>query len=128
MRAPGGKMGKDSFSYDQKLFSAHEQLPELRPGDNSNSEETNATIIETSPGKSSCSGCLKLGQTEQWQHTTENGWQRCFLSLQLFCRISLLLIGKLRDSGRCKLDVQLFNHRLSSYCSTASSFFCVMLC
>lgn len=121
-------MGKDSFSYDQKLFSVQEQLPELCPGDNSNSEETNATIIETSPGKSSCSGCLKLGQTEQWQHTTENGWQRRFLSLQLFCRISLFLIGKLRDSGHCKLDVQLFNHHLSSYCSTASSFFCVMLC
>lgn len=37
------------------------------PETNSNSEETNATIIEISPGKSYCSGCLKLGQTEQWQ-------------------------------------------------------------
>jgi len=67
VRAPSGKMGKDSFSYNQKLFSAHKQLPELRPRDNSKSEEMNATIIETSPGKSYCSGHLKLGQTEQWQ-------------------------------------------------------------
>ena len=83
MRAPGGKMGKDSFSYNQKLFSAHEQLPELCPGDNSNSEETNAAIIETSPGKSYCSGCLKLGQTEQWQQHNRKWMAERFLSLQL---------------------------------------------
>lgn len=45
-----------------------------------------------------------------------------------FCRISLLLIGKLRDPWCCKLDVRLFNHCLPSHCSAAVSFFCALLC
>lgn len=45
-----------------------------------------------------------------------------------FCRIALLLIGKLRHPRCCKLDVRLSNHRLPSHCSTAPSFFCVLLC
>lgn len=74
VRVQGGKRAKDSFSYDQKLLSAHKQLHEQRPGDKSNSKETNATITETSPGKSYCSGCLKLGQTEQWWQQHNRKW------------------------------------------------------
>lgn len=66
VRAQSRKVGKDSFSYDEKL-PPHKQLRELRPSHSSNSEQTDATLTETSLGKSYCSGCSKLGQAEQWQ-------------------------------------------------------------
>lgn len=123
LRVPDGKRGEDSY-YNQ-LSSAHEQLPELCPGDNSSTEETYASIVETALSREALLLRMFKTRPDFKVAAAQQKTEAEVLPLPPAPRgISLLLTGKLRNSECCKLDVALFDHHLLR----SIPFFCVLFC